>query len=768
MTTNNLAQLNLTAIKCADHTGSYSYRANVSIYNQLLADQANNLATVDMNTVINFKVVFHLLAAADSFNRDTARNRAQQIVTTMNDDFSNYGPNNTILNGGKYRSIINQVFVQNAPKRDTYLGKFFTDQIPTGPSNIVFDFSEIRFYPTSGPLKLAAYNDFTQTETKEQAIKQFINTSRAIGVGGRRTLNIWVVDMSDTRFMGFSTFPWEPLDAFSGIIANRKIFFPEEYAGFTAYAMFKSFSHHAGHFLGLIHIFDERDGLTISPNPVPTFDPTDRSTNQRLMTDPLYNPLFPDFMDFTYDAYSAIFTSRQVRVMRLMIELFRHNRPNMCICVPQPIIAAEVAAEVASEIVCVPVCVEKTCCEVNCCKTDCCGNPVCEKVYYTTVCCELVCCEVGCLAPTLCAHPKKNKGCDKCRGSLDNLLLGAAPDQVFNRPRLNNLATRQTDPNVTAGLTGLTAQPTDVVAQSAFNRTPLQSVPNKIKRSDLAAVTAATTPTKSTRPFRQAQNPRANVASNQVVSAPQTNLMVAPESFDNTPRHENHNNVVWSGVEEFPKSFVKKKSKKSSKSKKSKKHWDPSFEQSNHSDFNNNDYNNNNFNNKFNHNNFDHSGFNHSDFNHNDFNHNDFNHNNYNYNNTNASWEYTTDVHGNIIPPWELMDNSKPALIPASMSPTSAHPECRFVPEIRPISKAQAPVLPNGQCVISNPNPSFRPRLQPSDLNPRALSFGAVPTARPTIRYGETPNLLSQTGGLVSPSTSIPSFIYNKSGQRRF
>lgn len=54
--------------------------------------------------------------------------------------------------------------------------------------------------------------------------------------------------MIGTSIMGLSSFPWENIDDYTGIIVNRKAFFPEDY-GETSYNLYKTFTHEMGHFL---------------------------------------------------------------------------------------------------------------------------------------------------------------------------------------------------------------------------------------------------------------------------------------------------------------------------------------------------------------------------------------------------------------------------------------------------------------------------------------------------------------------------------------
>ena len=148
---------------------------------------------------------------------------------------------------------------------------------------------------------------------------------------------MWIIDMSNTYNMGFSNFPWEPIDEFHGIIINRKIFFPEDQPD-NDFNSFKTITHHVGHYFGLPHVYNRQvenledinnineDRKYDSYRPKISFevyDPSDKANNNDLHLDVKYNPLFMNFMDLTFDKYVAMFTSNQIRKMRFMILKYR-------------------------------------------------------------------------------------------------------------------------------------------------------------------------------------------------------------------------------------------------------------------------------------------------------------------------------------------------------------------------------------------------------------------------------------------------------------
>lgn len=310
--------------KCAYHLGSYGYVTHAKKHDEIFGSGSREkLSGVDMQSSITIKTVFHFLAPKGSYNKDIVFRRTHDILLSVNEDFNSYGSNQNTMNGMRYKSIINQIFTSNMDKQNIYLSSEYVRTLPSQPSNIAFELGEIYYYPINNRLSLAKFNDSTEVELELQAIRNFINDVHASAIEPSKILNIWVIDMTDTGILGFSNFPWEPLDDFHGIIIHRRCFFPEDY-GEKNFAGYKTFTHEIGHYLGLLHVFNTEDIDSIRDDI--TYDPTDKISNRRLHEDRTHNPLFMNFMDYTYDKYVAIFTKNQIQKMRYVI--FRH-RPNI-------------------------------------------------------------------------------------------------------------------------------------------------------------------------------------------------------------------------------------------------------------------------------------------------------------------------------------------------------------------------------------------------------------------------------------------------------
>lgn len=332
--------------KCVHHIHSYSYAGNVREFDKILTDAKEAANNVNMSDTINIKTAFHFLAPKGSYNKNRVSSRVHDIIASMNDDFNNYTTNPNTMNNFKYKSIINQVFFSNPSKQRTYLATNYIDAIPKEPANITFEIGNIYYYPVRSKLNLSKYDDITEVELEQQAIKSFIHNSRADAIDPEHILNIWIVDMSDTAILGFSSFPWERIDSYHGIVINRRCFFPEDF-GESNYNLFKTFTHQLGHYFGLLHTdhTDQRHGVGayvaqnmhldnsdpdagdyIDDTPgelTAVIDPLDTIANKDLHTSSEYNPLFMNFMDGTVDKFVCMFTNKQVRNMRYFINKYR-------------------------------------------------------------------------------------------------------------------------------------------------------------------------------------------------------------------------------------------------------------------------------------------------------------------------------------------------------------------------------------------------------------------------------------------------------------
>lgn len=325
--------------KCILDTTSYIYLNNIKKYNQIMSEIVN-LKTDD--EFINIKVAFHMIMPKNSIDKQEINTRIQQVLVSLNEDFNSYNINPNIYNNFKYKSVVNTIFHNDTNKQNIYLSPEYYNMLPNNPSNISFDIGNIYYYPITNKLDLSQQKNM-DVDMMRNLIKQYIITSQANNIYPDKLLNIWVVDI-DSIFTSFSSFPWEVYDDIHGVIIHKRLLFPEKYNE-TNYNKFKSITHAIGHYLGLLHNYDQKinnnnrsinihEDVTsdqiinnINDFPIqdsPITDPADR-TNTKLYNNRLYNPLFMNFMDNTYDKYSVIFTKTQLEKMKFMIKKFRSN-----------------------------------------------------------------------------------------------------------------------------------------------------------------------------------------------------------------------------------------------------------------------------------------------------------------------------------------------------------------------------------------------------------------------------------------------------------
>lgn len=330
----------MTCRKCVMNIESYSYLNNVKKHNEII----KNANITDNDELINIRIAFHMILPRNStsgIDKTEINARAQDIVVSLNEDFNSYNANLNIMNNFRYKSIVNTVFMSDINKQKIYLSSEYLQMLPGSPSNITFEVGNIYYYPVENTLNTSQHR-IDDVDMMKNIIKQFIISSQANNIMPESVLNMWIVDVDNDTVSSFASFPWEPVDGVHGVVIHKRVFFPEQYND-TDYNRFKTVTHAIGHYLGLIHLYDNKtstdnyrssnihedsgNSVTImESNDAPqqdtvTLNPLD--ANMKLFINKMYNPLFMNFMDCTYDKYVAIFTKNQFDRMRYMIKMFR-------------------------------------------------------------------------------------------------------------------------------------------------------------------------------------------------------------------------------------------------------------------------------------------------------------------------------------------------------------------------------------------------------------------------------------------------------------
>lgn len=315
--------------KCAFHPDSYGYAENMHMYENI----QNSLNHVNSD-LMRMKIIFHIMAIPTSFDKIRIERRLSDIVTRLNDDFNNYSENKNTLNAGKYRSIINNVFLNNMEMQKNYLDEQFTNLMPTVPSEIIFEISKCYYYKINNKLDLSKYDDDNDVEIQREIIKKYIHNYDAGAIYPESYINVWIVDFTGSSLMGFSSFPWEHSNKFNGIVLSRRVIFPEDYAE-KSFNQYKTLTHQIGHYFGLMHTPNKqvKYGAYFSKNV--NLDKISRSSInsgkpniiEHDPTSPRYEwnnefPLFMNFMDYTSDNYVCMFTKNQIKIMKSMINKY--------------------------------------------------------------------------------------------------------------------------------------------------------------------------------------------------------------------------------------------------------------------------------------------------------------------------------------------------------------------------------------------------------------------------------------------------------------
>lgn len=326
---------NLKFRNCAHHDTSHNYSTHTRYHNDIVDRHRLAINNVEMRKTLLVKTIFHIIGPTGTFNPERTKIRADEIISSINSDFNNYSINSNTLNNVRYRNIINQVFSSNLIKKNIYLSDDYLNLLPTEPSGIVFELGQIYYYPVRNRLNLTQYDHIGHIDLEHQEIKRYIGENGAVSIYPDNYLNIWILDTIGTPILGFSSFPWELIDEYNGIVINRRAFFPEDYNEVN-YNLFKIFTHEIGHYLGLLHIFNNdniitttninttaRNSLNVVRNNNVIYDPLNRLNHPTLLSDNQYNPLFTNFMGYTFDKYMSIFTLEQIQRMRYMLYNYR-------------------------------------------------------------------------------------------------------------------------------------------------------------------------------------------------------------------------------------------------------------------------------------------------------------------------------------------------------------------------------------------------------------------------------------------------------------
>lgn len=274
--------------------------------------------------------------------RNRNRQRYNRDIVIRNRRIRSY--NRNIRRRNNYRRRINrqrQIQINNNNNLKT-LKDTYTDYVSrAGSTNIQFT------YEKYVQIDLGVISS-TNLNTLNTLIK--INGS-PIESGDENKLHIWVVDFN-TNILGYAQFPWDLASnpTTDGVVIDKNTFKQGEL--YTNYNLGKTLTHEVGHWLGLYHTFQqsffnqkgiidtdnsgtiesgENSGDLVVNTPgqlVPTYG--NPYTNKKTWPSSTINSqksyhMFMNFMDYTNDLNTFMFTSEQCVKMRIFIETYRSS-----------------------------------------------------------------------------------------------------------------------------------------------------------------------------------------------------------------------------------------------------------------------------------------------------------------------------------------------------------------------------------------------------------------------------------------------------------
>lgn len=296
----------------------------------------NEKTIIDDGKQINIGVYFHICYPSNNTQIVT---NIKYAITQLNNDYNGQASN---LNYGK--TYIDGL--SNAITNNTVKEMFNTGTTNIGNAKIKFVCMGFRYVPTNVASFIRTYGD------DDNNVSNFI-LQKSPPVNQTKYLNIWIVPL--TSLLGYAYFPWMK-KAINGVIINYKTF--ERTNLYTDYSLNKTMTHEVGHWLGMLHTFQdynrkpsdltygtqnasidykpaidtqEQYGDCVADTPPqqnPTFgDPINNTYNLNSILTTSNNTtfcsMFINFMDYTNDINMFMFTSDQVKKMRLFILAYR-------------------------------------------------------------------------------------------------------------------------------------------------------------------------------------------------------------------------------------------------------------------------------------------------------------------------------------------------------------------------------------------------------------------------------------------------------------
>lgn len=308
--------------KCAFHDYSYNYLINQRKFKEIFEYDEKIWKNAESKKQLDIKIIFHIMFSPVYYDNKYVIEKVYKVISTLNDHFNSYSNKSNTMNNFKYKGVINREFANDYEKQMFYFSDERISEIPVKSSNINFELGEIFYYSNCNSLSFKNYNNVSDVELQMSLIKRYIFQHQANAISPDNFLNIWIIDYRDTNSLGYSNFPWEPINEFHGIYINIRAFFPEKFNEET-FDSYSVFTHHVGHYLGLMHNHFGNDNLLNNINLLEEKSRIFIPESLKVNTHDISKTDFVNFMSESADSYTVIFTKEQLQIMRYMISKYR-------------------------------------------------------------------------------------------------------------------------------------------------------------------------------------------------------------------------------------------------------------------------------------------------------------------------------------------------------------------------------------------------------------------------------------------------------------
>jgi Pregnancy-associated plasma protein-A len=239
---------------------------------------------------IVFKVVVHL--CFETYHLDFYEKEIEYAIDELNKDFA-----------GRASKANPYIFTKHKDTFNKYAGM-------SSDAKITFVLDKVIYKPIPPQTSV-------NINILNERIKKF-----SVTISPEDTLNIWIADLPNIH--GYAQYPWDLKEhsKLDGVVISRGVF--GRSANIYRFSQGKVLTHMVGHWLGLTHVFYKDDIVNDLPHQqIPTFGDPLSTIHVWPMSDELH--MYMNFMDFTDDVSSFMFTKGQIEKMRSTVYIYRQN-----------------------------------------------------------------------------------------------------------------------------------------------------------------------------------------------------------------------------------------------------------------------------------------------------------------------------------------------------------------------------------------------------------------------------------------------------------